>query len=210
LALITKVAKLKRGDSAVTKPVTAPEARTLEPHEVLMSPIIHCAVGLKSWGSFAGDPDLTNLVKDLQERVENVQGGDMRSVEAMLYGQAMTLQTIFTSLARRATSQEYLKQYQTYLSLALKAQAQSRATLEALAEIKNPRPMAFVKQANISSGPQQVNNGMQTAPQAESAQGGGGVKSLPAPGLETVRPPTQRIFPLGTDIQMAENAAKTA
>ena len=31
--------------------------------------------------------------------------------------------------------------------------------LEALANINNPRSMAFVKQANITSGPQQVNNG---------------------------------------------------
>ena len=38
-----------------------------------------------------------------------------------------------------------LKQFQVYLSLALKAQAQCRATPEALAEIKNPRPIAFVK-----------------------------------------------------------------
>ena len=44
-------------------------------------------------------------------------------------------------------------------ALALKAQAQCRATLEALAEIKNPRPVSFVKQANIANGPQQVNNG---------------------------------------------------
>jgi hypothetical protein len=39
-----------------------------------------------------------------------------------------------------------------------KPQAQCRATIEALAEIKNPRPVAFVKQANIAQGPQQVNN----------------------------------------------------
>ncbi|HEY2023963.1 MAG TPA: hypothetical protein VGH68_22910, partial [Paraburkholderia sp.] len=42
-------------------------------------------------------------------------------------------------LARKATHCEYLNQMQAHLSLALKAQAQSRATLEALAEIKNPR-----------------------------------------------------------------------
>jgi hypothetical protein len=30
--------------------------------------------------------------------------------------------------------------------------------VETLVEIKNPRPVAFVSQANISSGPQQVNN----------------------------------------------------
>jgi hypothetical protein len=80
-------------------------------------------------------------------------------VEAMLYSQATALQAIFTNLARRANSQDYLKQWEAYLRMALKAQAQCRVTLEALAEIKNPRPVAFVKQANIAHGPQQVNNG---------------------------------------------------
>lgn len=44
--------------------------------------------------------------------------------------------------------------------MALKAQAQCRATLETLAEIKNPQPTAFLRQANIAYGPQQVNNGV--------------------------------------------------
>lgn len=48
---------------------------------------------------------------------------------------------------------EYLNATDTYLRLALKAQAQCRATLQTLAEIKNPRPVAFVKQANIAHGP---------------------------------------------------------
>ena len=134
----------------------------------------------------------------------------MRPVEAMLYGQAVTLETIFTSLARRATSQEYLKQFQAYLGLALKAQAQCRATLEALAEIKNPRPVAFVKQANISGGHQQVNNGVQPAQQAGSVQGGGGVESLPAPETGTARYPTQGFFPPGAEIQTAGSAAQAA
>jgi len=46
-----------------------------------------------------------------------------------------------------------------YLRLALKAQSQARTTVETLAEIKNPRAVAFVRQANIANGPQQVNNG---------------------------------------------------
>ena len=38
-----------------------------------------------------------------------------------------------------------------------------RATLQALAEMKNPRPVAFFKQANINNGGnQQVNNGVPT------------------------------------------------
>jgi hypothetical protein len=203
--------KAKKATPTPTPPATTPDKRTLEPHELVLSPTIQSAVGIQAWGKFAGEVDLAKLLDDLRTRVEKVQGGDMRPVEAMLYGQAVTLETIFTSLARRATSQEYLKQFQAYLGLALKAQAQCRATLEALAEIKNPRPVAFVKQANISGGHQQVNNGgMQPAQQAGSAQGGGGVESLPAPGQETAWSPTQGFFPPGAEIQTAGNAAQTA
>ncbi len=52
------------------------------------------------------------------------------------------------------------------MRLALKAQSQCRATIESLAEIKNPRPVAFVQQANIAHGPQQVNNETTTRPGA--------------------------------------------
>jgi hypothetical protein len=44
------------------------------------------------------------------------------------------------------------------LKVALRAQAQSRATWEAVAAIKNPTVFGYVKQANIAHGPQQVNN----------------------------------------------------
>jgi hypothetical protein len=42
----------------------------------------------------------------------------------MLVSQATALQTIFTSLARRAAVQEQLRHYEAFLGLALKAQAQ--------------------------------------------------------------------------------------
>lgn len=202
--------KAKKATPTPTPPATTPDKRTLEPHELVLSPTIQSAAGIQAWGKFAGEVDLAKLLDDLRTRVEKVQGGDMQPVEAMLMGQAMTLETIFTSLARRATSQEYLKQFQAHLGLALKAQAQCRATLEALAEIKNPRPVAFVKQANISGGHQQVNNGTQPAQQAGSVQGGGGVESLPTPEALTARYPTQRIFPPGADIQTAGSAAQAA
>ena len=44
------------------------------------------------------------------------------------------------------------------MGLAFKAQAQSRATISALVELKYPRQAMFVKQANIAHGLQQVNN----------------------------------------------------
>jgi hypothetical protein len=145
-------------------PDKAQEARTLKPHDVVLSPMIQNAVGVHAWSKFAGDADLTETVAGLRDQITQIQAGDMRGVESMLYGQALTLQTIFTSLVRKAVANEYLKQFQVNLALALKAQAQCRATLQALAEIKNPRPVSFVGQANISNGPQQVNNGSGTQP----------------------------------------------
>jgi hypothetical protein len=53
---------------------------------------------------------------------------------------------------------EYIEASEKYMKLALKAQAQCRATIETLAAIKSP-PVLFAKQANISNGHQQVNNG---------------------------------------------------
>ena len=157
---MTKPVKAKK--AAPKSSATTPTERTLKPHELVLSPTIQSAVGVHAWSKFAGEADLAETVADLRNQVKEVQAGDMGRVEAMLYGQAMTLQTIFTSLARKAVAQEYLKQFQVNLALALKAQAQCRATLEALAEIKNPRPVSFVRQANISNGPQQVNNGAGT------------------------------------------------
>jgi hypothetical protein len=68
---------------------------------------------------------------------------------------------MFNELARRASLNigEYLNATENYLRPGLKAQAQCWVTLETLAEIKNPGPVAFVQQANIANGPQQVNNG---------------------------------------------------
>ncbi len=156
--MATNRKSVKTKKTTTTPPAAASNKRPMQPHAMVMSPSIQGAVSIHAWSKFLGDVDLNELITGLRERVAQVQGGDMRTVEAMLYGQAMTLQTIFTSLARKAVAQDYLKQFQVNLTLALKAQAQCRATLEALAEIKNPRPVMFAKQANVTSGPQQVNN----------------------------------------------------
>lgn len=166
----TKATKTAPAPAPAPAPPTAiPARRKLEPHELVQSPTIQSAVALQAWGKFAGQVDLAKLVDDLPTRVEKVQAGDMRPIEAMLFGQAMTLETMFTSLARRATNQEYLQQFQAYLGLALKAQAQCRATLEVLAQIKNPRPVLIAKQANLANGPQQINNGSAPACGDESS-----------------------------------------
>lgn len=106
------------------------------------------------------DVDLEALFKGIIETSNQVKDDDLHRLESMLVSQATSLQSIFTDLARKAQAQTYLKHFETYLGLALKAQAQSRATITALGELKNPRQATFVKQANIAHGPQQVNNGV--------------------------------------------------
>lgn len=119
---------------------------------------------------FGDEQDMGALVDCLSGSVKDVWAGDMRRAEAMLYGQATALQAIFTNLARRANSQEYLKHMETFMRLALKAQSQCRATLETLATIK-AGPAIFARQANIAHGPQQVNNGVSRPVRADARAG---------------------------------------
>jgi len=166
--------KAKQAPPAKKVAPVADKPKTLAPHEIVLSSIIQNAVGILSWSKFAGEADLQELCTDLDKRIDKIKDGDMSSVEAMLFGQAKVLETMFTSLARRAANNDGLKQFQVNLTLALKAQAQCRSTLEALAEIKNPRPVQFVKQANMTTGPQQVNNAYAGTPSHSGIQSGAG------------------------------------
>ena len=56
------------------------------------------------------------------------------------------------------------------MNLALKAQSQSRATIQALTELKYPKQATFVKQANIANGNQQVNNATNTHTHAQARE----------------------------------------
>jgi hypothetical protein len=102
--------------------------------------------------------DLPLAIQILEQEVEKLKSGDLTKVEEMLLSQAVALEVMFTSLARRAKAQEKLLQYETHMRFALKAQNQCRATLQALVQLKQPSNTTFVKQANIAQGHQQVNN----------------------------------------------------
>ena len=104
---------------------------------------------------------VTSIDAELRANGDAVVAGDLGRIERALTSQFLTLDTIFANLAERSSRQEYIKQMETYLRLALKAQAQARSTAEALALLKNPMP--YIRQANIANGPQQVNNGQSAA-----------------------------------------------
>lgn len=117
-----------------------------------------------------GDVSLTELVASLRDQGEAVNRGDLAAAERMLSAQVVALNAVFAEMARRAALNmgEHLGATESYMRLALKAQSQSRATVETLAAIKNP-PVVFARQANINNGgQQQVNNAVSPGPRPGS------------------------------------------
>lgn len=151
---------LKKGDKAKFEDVDdvtfhdALTARALHQPEVRAARIIQ---------RFEGERLNINAAADeLRELVAEVQGGSMKRPEAMLVAQAHALDALFSDLAMRSHANSkggYLDAADRYLRLALKAQSQAVRTIEALGELKNPRPLTFVRQANVAHN-QQVNNGV--------------------------------------------------
>ncbi|MDN8616544.1 hypothetical protein [Variovorax ginsengisoli] len=68
---------------------------------------------------------------------------------------------------------EHIGAMETYARLAMKAQCQCRTT----AEMKNP-PVVFARQANISNGPQQLNNGVPAGDAERAAQAHAGEDNI--------------------------------
>lgn len=103
--------------------------------------------------------DLGAVSDELRQQCVAVNRGDVTRVESLLMSQAMTLDILFQDLARRAVAnRDRPEAFERLLRLGLKAQSQSRATLETLANMKHP-PLVVARQANVAQGPQQINNG---------------------------------------------------
>ena len=158
-AATTKQVSKSKGKLEAKFPDAPDTAKAAAVAKMVLKPSVNAALVTLSYSKAFGDVDLGALMGELSEGMTGVWAGDMKRAEAMLYGQAHALQAIFMTLAQRATSQQYLKQWEADLRMALKAQNQCRMTLETLATIKNP-PVLFARQANINNGgQQQVNNG---------------------------------------------------
>lgn len=136
--------------------------------EIAYSPLARSLSGARKFiTSVAGEQPVTESLEALVAQVTEVLSGDLGIAERTLVAQANTLDAIFNELARRSglNMGEYLDTSERYMRLALKAQSQCRATLETLVAIKNP-PVIYAKQANVTSGPQQINNGIVAPSQA--------------------------------------------
>lgn len=107
-------------------------------------------------GSF-GDLGTTELFESHIDRCKAAKAGDLGNQKAMLAAQADALNSIFTEMARRAALNmgEYIGATETYLRLGLKAQAQCRATIEALDSLTSGR-VQTVKHVHVNEGGQAI------------------------------------------------------
>ncbi len=136
-------------EEAVSKVLLEPETWAGMSIDTLRNPVIH---------GKNGDIDLLDtLIQELQKHVSQVQGKDLSRAEAALVSQAATLDALFHNLLKRAVNADLMPHLESYMKLALKAQAQCRTTWEAVSNIQNP-PVQYVKQMNLANN-QQVNNG---------------------------------------------------
>ena len=121
--------------------------------QIIAAPSLHAANMQLTFNPNSG-LELMSCMDEMQTQLAHLQKGDTTRIEAMLFGQAHSLQSIFTHYANKMVSAEYLNQLKVNGALALKAQNQCRQTLAVLAEMKNPKRAIFIKNQATN---QQVN-----------------------------------------------------
>lgn len=141
----------KEGDNvplATAAAILAPQFR----HAVTASQIHK-----PQFGSMEGSPGFGDYADAIGKVGELATKGDLAFASELLATQALTLDNIFTEMARRMALNmgEYLGATETYARIAMKAQAQSRATLEALTKLHQPREQT-VRHVHVNEGGQAV------------------------------------------------------
>ena len=118
---------------------------------------VNTAFTVKKFANVEDSVEVSDYILELQKAGNEVVNGNLSRLERMLTSQAIALDTMFNKLAIKAASSEYMKNYEGFMRLAFKAQAQARSTVEALAMLKHPQP--YISQTNIGQvGHNQVNN----------------------------------------------------
>jgi hypothetical protein len=122
-----------------------------------LKPEFLAADAIQSLTRIGGEPaSLNELVLELESLAEEAKKGDSDRAHSLLTAQSHTLDAIFHSLIIRGQhniSHGYSETGREYLKLAMRAQAQCRATVDSLIAAKRPS----IRQTNIAH-QQQVNN----------------------------------------------------
>lgn len=114
-------------------------------------------VNKAQFGDMENAPGLGDYADVIRTMSDKAANGDLKFVSRMLAAQAVTLDNVFTELTRRMALNmgEHLNATDIYARHAMKAQAQSRATLEALAKLHQPREQT-VRHVHVNEGGQAV------------------------------------------------------
>jgi len=153
----TKATSPAKSDPNAFKVVESKDTRSQTLAKLVAGGVLSAAT-LKQYSGAGEDLEVSDLVGEMKKAGDEAVAGDLGRVERMLANQMLTLDHLFNNLAQRSGRQDTFKGIEVLMRLALKAQAQARATAETLSVIKNPMP--YIRQANIANGPQQVNNGV--------------------------------------------------
>lgn len=147
----------------------------------------------KMMGSDLELPGIGDYADHVLSVTRKAADGDLAIASKILAAQAITLDSMFAELARRAANNmgEYINAAERYGRLALKAQSNCRATLEALAKLHQPREQT-VRHVHVNEGGQAViadefhnhtggqKNG-QSADQPHATDTAGASAALPCP-----------------------------
>ncbi len=125
---------------------------------IVADPVVQAAINVQLWSSHkirGEEGNLATLVNVFHDKVQHIiESDNMDGCIELLAAQAFSLNAVSDKLLQRAALASNGQALELYTRLALKAQAQSRVSIEALATIKRP----IFRQTNIANGPQQVNN----------------------------------------------------
>lgn len=130
----------KKRSSKARQIIPEPDAKALA--SLALDPVA-CATMTASLfvqGTFGyqSDAAMFNAVGD---QVAACRDGDLTDMKELLVSQAISLNAVFIELSRRSALNlgQHLDAVERYMRLALKAQSQSRATIEALDRLTNGR-----------------------------------------------------------------------
>lgn len=169
-----EAASAKESSSSTYDDPQAIARMILGPH--LSHALAASCFGEKPLGSKYKRLSITEHVQRMHDITKKAEKGDLALCSQLLAAQAVTLDNMFAELARRSAKNldGYLEASERFGRLALKAQANCRATLEALAKLHQPREQT-VRHVHVNEGGQaivadQVNYSAKGEPNAKSVE----------------------------------------
>ena len=182
---------------------------------VLLEPCVRhglsaSAFAEKVMGSSAEKPGITDCADYIRSAGGKAEGGDLSMASRMLAAQAITLDSMFTEFARRAALNmgQYLEAAERYGRLAMKAQSNCRATLEALAKLHQPREQT-VRHVHVNDGGQAI-VADQFHHHTGASENGKSIKQSDATGATGECAALPRPDPHGNGVPVASGEGQTA